>query len=243
MSLPKLFENVRPGAPNRADRDNVPNSLDIIDAERHPLTYAYATYSDRWSASTLGRWVSLWNDGYQRFGDEFEAALATRTEKTQKPTELAKTLVTNLADPWMLIGHLFREFTPDEQYWWSRCLSKDYDNFLLLMLKTSVPDRRLADWVGYKLRYGSFYAKFDNPESWAKAIHVTVVERYGHTTVSTISREPLLEAVTIEFLTAIVDGGVTPEQYAAAVKGKTWSMNGLRMYLTEGIPMEYALAL
>lgn len=239
-----MFGNIRPGKPSASNQWNVDYSTNIVDASRHPRVYDYAFASERWSASTLTRYVGMWNAGYERFGDEFEAALATRTEKTQKPTELAKTLVDNLPDPWMLIGRRFEEFTPDEQYWWSRCLSKNYEDFMFLILRSSVPaDRALAEWPKYKLRHGGFFAKSDNPESWAKAVHTTVMERYGRTTVSTISREPLLEAITVTDLMSIIEAGVTPQQYADAVKGRSWTPQGLRLYLTEGMPMEYALSL
>lgn len=198
-------------------------------------------YSERWSISSLSRYVSSWNAGYSRFGDEFEKAL--EGINTRKPTELSKALVENLPDPWMVIGRRFDEFTADEQYWWSRCLSKDYESFLPLLVHSSVPDPALAEWAGYKLRYGGMWSKADDPDSWARAVHCTVVERYGHTTVNTISKEPTLMAVTVADLIAIVEAGVTPQQYAEAVKNRSWTMNGLRMYLTEGMPLEYAMAL
>lgn len=241
MSLPQLFGNIRPGKPSRLDRDDVEESSLIVDAERHPRVALYAMYSTRWSLSSLSRYVGTWNHGYRRFGDEFEAAL--EGVDSRKPTVLSKALVENLPDPWMVIGRRFDEFTPDEQYWWSRCLSKDYEAFLPLILTSSVPDPALAEWAGYKLRYGGMWSKADDPDSWAKAVHCTVVERYGRTTVNTISKEPTLMAVTVADLLAIVESGVTPQQYAEAVKNRAWSMDGLRMYLTEGLPLEYALIL
>lgn len=241
MSLPKLFENIRPGKPSRRDQDAVEHSVSVVDGKRHPRVALYAMYSTRWSMDSLSRNVGAWNAGYRRFGDEFEAALAG--VDSQKPTELAKALVANLPDPWMVIGRRFEEFTADEQHWWSRCLSKDYGSFLPLILRSSVPDPALADWVGYKLRYGGLYASADDLDSWARAVHCTIMERYGHTTVSTISREPTLAAVTVDDLLALVRAGVAPQQYAGAVKNRAWTMNGLRMYLTEGVPLEYAMAL
>lgn len=239
MSLNKLFGDIRPGSPSWRDRGTVDSSVDIVDADRHPQVAEYARNSARWSASTLSRNISMWNDGYRRFGDEFEAAL--RGARTRKPTELAAALVRNLPDPWMLIGRRFEEFTPDEQYWWFRCLSKDYGFFLPLILRCSVPDPAIAEWVGYKLRYAGHFAKPDDFESWAKAVHATIMERYGHTTVNTISRERLLETITHEALMSFVEAGVTPQQYADAVKHRNWTVDGLRMHLTEGIPLEYAL--
>lgn len=243
MSLPKLFGNVRPGLPPASERGTVMSSRDIIDYRRHPKVYEYVDYSIRWSASTLTRYVGLWNAGYQRFGDEFEAALQAHPERTQKPTELAAALVQNLADPWMVIGHRFEEFSADKQYWWSRCLSKDYEQFLPLLMKTDPPDRALAEWAGYKLRYGGYYAKATDPNSWAKAVHATVMERHGNTTVNTISREPLLDGMTVEDLMAFVESGVSPKRYARTVKAHRWTMAGLQMHLTQGIPLEYALVL
>lgn len=107
-----LFPNYRPKSA----------ALALIQKERHPRVYRYAEAAVRSKLGTSAQRESLWIEGYQRFGDEFEAvfsAMAGRFNNVKRPARLHNELESQLPDPWMIVGRRYTELHPSVQYAWT----------------------------------------------------------------------------------------------------------------------------
>lgn len=106
-----LFPNYRPKSA----------ALALIQKERHPRVYRYAEAAVRSKLGTSAQRESMWIEGYQRFGDEFEAvfaALKGNFNTIKRPARMHSLLESKLADPWMIVGRRPEELHPSVQDAW-----------------------------------------------------------------------------------------------------------------------------
>lgn len=84
-------------------------ALALIDKKRHPRVYKYAVASAEKDVGAADRRLSLWIDGYKRFGDVFEDTLNQHARRFRRALSLGRALEENLPDRWMLVGKLASE--------------------------------------------------------------------------------------------------------------------------------------
>lgn len=152
-----------------------------------------------------GKHGNLFTSGYERFGEEMEAALRSLSRRPNMVD-----FVDALPDPWMMVGLLESELSPEFLELWGRFRVPDRSNALEL-LGCPLPSRlaELLGWMG-KSRlsvYPDFFSGNDigddsRAESWANTIGFSISDREWS------SKERDRFSVTEDDLYALMDAGV-----------------------------------
>ncbi len=220
------FSNVRPGRIVAWLNEGAK-----VDAARHPATARYAKISSRYS--TAPALPDLWQKGYDRFGDEFEAALSHLT--SQKPTEYASALL-GLDDLWKLVGLQWSELADYEQLAWEHSRSDSRIHALPLVARRQTPDRfpDMLEWSGVNR------VTVEGRTDWATNILYSAFAKVAR--VRKLPRRGYPYRPTTEELLELIDAGVTPAELYDLVLMHGLDLEQARLHVVEGIPLEYVLA-
>jgi hypothetical protein len=142
-----LFPNVRPKA----------SALALIQRDRHPRVLRYAEAAMRSKLGVSEHRENLWIEGYQRFGDEFEAtfaALKGNFNTIKRPARMHNELEGKLADPWMLVGRRLEELPQSVQDAWH--LFRSREDVVRVWINDPKPPVDLADIFSWAVGDGYF---------------------------------------------------------------------------------------
>lgn len=119
---------------------------DMVDRRKHPRVADYAQAQESSGAGQVYAWV--WREGYLRFGDEMEAALAARPKTVKKSIDF----VAALPDPWMVLGKTEEELGEHFFEVWRRVRVPERTQ-LLTLAGDPMPSRsaELLAWLGKRL--------------------------------------------------------------------------------------------
>lgn len=119
---------------------------DMVDRRKHPRVADYAWSQESSGAGQVYAWV--WREGYLRFGDEMEAALAAQPKKVKKSIDF----VAALPDPWMVLGKTESELGENFFEVWRRFRVPERTQ-LLTLAGDPMPSRspELLAWLGKRL--------------------------------------------------------------------------------------------
>ncbi len=223
------FFNVRPGAAYGPRKMPA-----VVDEARHPFVARYAKVSARYSSSPS--LPDLWQKGYERFGDDYEAIL-TGIE-SNKPTEYAKALL-QLDDLWKLVGLRWEELAPHEQLAWDHAKSESRNRALILVARRETPESfgEMLAWSGVN-RVNAEHGK-----GWAESILATLFRKFAEKEHAYYHYKPQRAEVTPEELLAIAAAGIAPEELYHAMQKQNLTISQAHAHLTEGIPIEYVRTL
>jgi hypothetical protein len=224
------FFNVRPGTTGARRQQPA-----TIDEARHPALARYAVMSGTYSNSPA--LPGLWQNGYNRFGDEFEALVSDISSR--KPTEYAKRLL-QLDDLWKLVGLRWEELRPEEQLAWEHARSDSRSRALPHIARRTTPERypELLAWSGVNR------IEFFHGRAWGEAIYGSAISKVaqgqqGHR----FYYKSLMTEPRVEDLLLLAEAGVTPAELYMVVSQYGLTVEQARIHFIEGIAPEYLVAM
>lgn len=186
--------------------------------------YRYAEASVRSKLGVSAQRSSLWLRGYQRFGDEFEAAFAElkgnfRTMK--RAARMHRVLEERLADPWMLLGARLDELHPSVQDAWE-VFRFHRDTVVRVWLREPEPP---DDWKAIYM-----WATDGQDFDW---------ERLGKSWTDVVTKD---FGMTLPELRRIIGYGLTRDEAKKCQRRGLRSFSQFAAHFEDGIPVEYILA-
>lgn len=215
MSAP-IFLNVRPQQ----------KALDIIDEVRHPGCAKYARQNIERGAKGISEGRERgWIRGYQRFGDEFEAALKN-VNTALNPRVFHRRLETNLDDPWKLMGVTFDELGDDTRAAWG-----------LVKRRSSV--------------VAAYAARGDAPVGLGRVLEWRLAGTVSHFSalrsgswtqgLAGVADSFVKGLWTVDDLLMLVDDGLTFDEFENHVRAGMRKPHQFEAFLRRGVPLEYAM--
>ncbi len=212
-----LFPNYRPKSA----------ALALIQKERHPRVYRYAEASMNSKLGVSSHREDCWIQGYQRFGDEFEAVFASLKgsfNTVKRPARMHSYLEEKLPDPWMLVGRRLEELHPGVQAAW-RLFEYHREDVVRLWLKDPQPPADFEEIVLWS-RSDDYYGWETLGKSWTDYVTPFLGKNW---TLAEIRRIMGYGLSHEEFDKYRSRGLKTPEHFAA--------------HFEQGIPLEYVTEL
>ena len=208
-----LFPNYRPKSA----------ALAVIQKDRHPRVHRYAEAAVRNKQGISAQRENLWIEGYQRFGDEFEAVFAGlkgRFNTIQRPARMHNELESELEDPWMLVGRRFAELHPGVRDAWE-LFPSNRENVVRLWLHDPKAPADMRDIVLWA-RDGGYYDWTSLGKGWTSTLVSSFGREWGIANIRQVMAYGLRHEEVDEYRQR---GLKTPAQFAA--------------HFEDGIPLEY----
>lgn len=208
-----LFPNVRPTG----------NALRIIDAERHPTLFKYATTNAEQRAGVSERREQLWMEGYRRFGDEMEDALKRAPKNIKNPRAWHRNLEAKLPDPWMLVGLTVGLMDPSLFYAWRTWKHGDGEG-----------STQAEEVIRHYVNHGNPPPRFQEYVEWYRPVAPDGIT-LGAKTWTDFSGQRF-RGWKYEDLLRVIDTGISAED---ALKSGLKTAEQVAFYMG-GMPLEYA---
>lgn len=212
-----LFPNYRPKSA----------ALALIQKERHPRVYRYAETAARSKLGISAQREDLWIQGYQRFGDEFEAVFAGLKgmfNRIQRPARMHNELESELPDPWMLVGKRLTELHPGVQAAW-RLFHSHREDVVRLWLREPKPPADLEDIV--------LWARCDGYYDW---------EKPDKTWTDVLTKSMMDTRWNVAAIRQVMGYGLTHEEVDEYRRKGLKSPAQFAAHFEDGIPIEYVTA-